>query len=178
VFPRCIAHGHVGLGGCYELTPNAESYDTPLVLPPCRRLSAPASGAPRFEPTDLSATAIAASKLIAFRFAPNAKGTALRTCLHASRSGSVDSRDGGRTWSGTGTLRTVSEGGVGDASPLLDANNGRVWCFHSCGPSGIGFVEAKPGAATGPQTLRVHVMYRGAKKLWRKETLVLSDNVI
>lgn len=69
------------------------------------------------------------------------------------------SLDGGRTWSEAQTLRAVSEGGVGDASLLLDRNTGRVWCFHNYGPPGIGFLEAKPGASTGPQTLQVHAMY-------------------
>jgi sialidase-1 len=69
------------------------------------------------------------------------------------------SHDHGKTWSRAVFLRRVKEGGVGDASLLVDRNNGRVWCFHSYGPPGIGFDEAKPGASTGPATLQFHAMY-------------------
>jgi sialidase-1 len=68
------------------------------------------------------------------------------------------SRDGGRTWSTIRTLRAVAEGGVGDASLLLERRSGRVWCFHAYGPPGIGFVASKPGTVTGPTTLQVHAM--------------------
>jgi sialidase-1 len=69
------------------------------------------------------------------------------------------SRDRGRTWSRTVTIRQVPEGGVGDASLLLDRRTGRVWCFHSYGPPGIGFGTAKPGTRTGPTTFQFHAMF-------------------
>ncbi len=69
------------------------------------------------------------------------------------------SRDRGKTWSPTTTLRKVPEGGVGDASLLLDRNSGRVWCFHAYGPAGIGFNTAKAGERTGAQTLQVHAIF-------------------
>ena len=69
------------------------------------------------------------------------------------------SRDHGRTWSRAVTIRQVPEGGVGDASLLLDRRTGRVWCFHSYGPPGIGFGTAKPGARTGPTTFQFHAMF-------------------
>jgi sialidase-1 len=69
------------------------------------------------------------------------------------------SRDRGRTWSRTVTIRQVPEGGVGDASLLLDRRTARVWCFHSYGPPGIGFGTAKPGARTGPTTFQFHAMF-------------------
>ena len=69
------------------------------------------------------------------------------------------SADRGRTWSPQRALRAVSEGGVGDASLLLDRRTGRVWCFHSYGPPGIGFFTAKPGAVTGPETFQFHGMF-------------------
>jgi len=69
------------------------------------------------------------------------------------------SRDGGRTWSAAVTIRAVPAGGVGDASLLFDARRGRVWCFHSYGPPGIGFGTAQPGALTGPTTFQFHAMY-------------------
>lgn len=69
------------------------------------------------------------------------------------------SRDRGRTWSRAMTIRKVPEGGVGDASLLLDRRSGRVWCFHSFGPPGIGFGTAQPGAKTGPTTFQFHAIY-------------------
>jgi len=65
------------------------------------------------------------------------------------------SRDRGKTWSSPVTLRQVPEGGVGDASLLLDRRTGRVWCFHACGPPGIGFAESRPG----PRTLQCHAVF-------------------
>lgn len=62
--------------------------------------------------------------------------------------------DGGKHWEPARTIREVKEGGVGDASLLLDGSNGRVWCFHNYGPPGIGFHTAKPGARTGPTTFQ------------------------
>lgn len=69
------------------------------------------------------------------------------------------SRDRGATWSRTVTIRHVAEGGVGDASLLLDGRTGRIWCFHSYGPPGIGFGNAQPGARTGTATLQFHAMF-------------------
>lgn len=69
------------------------------------------------------------------------------------------SRDLGKTWTRVRTIRAVSEGGVGDASLLLDEKTGRVWCFFAYGPPGIGFRTAKPGERTGLQTLQVHAMF-------------------
>ncbi len=71
------------------------------------------------------------------------------------------SRDRGRTWSPVSTLRAVEEGGVGDASLLLDRRTGRIWCFHAYGPPGIGFPNAQAGAVTGPRTLQVHAITSG-----------------
>ncbi|HEY3379329.1 MAG TPA: sialidase family protein [Armatimonadota bacterium] len=68
------------------------------------------------------------------------------------------SSDQGRTWSAARTILAVKEGGVGDASLLLDRHTGRISCFHAYGPPGIGFSTAKPGAITGPGTLQVHAM--------------------
>jgi sialidase-1 len=65
------------------------------------------------------------------------------------------STDGGRHWTPTRTLRQVKEGGIGDASLLLDRSNGRVWCMHAYGPPGIGFGNSK----AGPSTLRVNAMH-------------------
>jgi sialidase-1 len=69
------------------------------------------------------------------------------------------SRDQGNTWSGSVTLRKVAEGGVGDASLLVDRRTGRVWCFHSYGPPGIGFGTAQPGARTGLTTFQFHAVF-------------------
>ncbi|HSU62113.1 MAG TPA: sialidase family protein, partial [Bryobacteraceae bacterium] len=67
--------------------------------------------------------------------------------------------DGGKHWEPARTIREVNEGGVGDASLLLDRSNGRVWCFHNYGPPGIGFQTAKPGARTGPTTLQFQAIH-------------------
>lgn len=69
------------------------------------------------------------------------------------------SSDRGKTWSPSRVIREVKEGGVGDASLLLDRKSGRIWCFHAYGPPGIGFRTAKPGERTGPTTLQVHAMW-------------------
>jgi sialidase-1 len=65
------------------------------------------------------------------------------------------STDGGRHWEPMRVLREVKEGGVGDASLLLDRTNGRVWCMHNYGPPGVGFGNSQPG----PNTLQVNAMY-------------------
>lgn len=67
--------------------------------------------------------------------------------------------DRGKTWSPITTILKVAEGGVGDASLLLDRDTGRVWSFHAYGPPGIGFMESKPGERTGAHTLQWHAMY-------------------
>ncbi len=69
------------------------------------------------------------------------------------------SEDRGRSWSGMVTLRKVPEGGVGDASLLLDRRTGRIWCFHSYGPPAIGWETAQPGARTGSTTFQFHAMH-------------------
>lgn len=65
----------------------------------------------------------------------------------------------GKDWEKARTIQEVKEGGVGDASLLLDRSNGRVWCFFNYGPPGIGFQSAKPGARTGPTTLQLHAIH-------------------
>jgi len=69
------------------------------------------------------------------------------------------SRDRGRTWSPVRTLRAVKEGGVGDASLLVDRKTGRIWCFHAYGPPGVGFPTSQAGSTTGPTTLQVHAIH-------------------
>lgn len=69
------------------------------------------------------------------------------------------SLNGGRDWEPMKIIQAAKEGGVGDASLLLDRSNGRIWCFHAYGPPGIGFPTAKPGARTGPTTLQLHAIY-------------------
>ena len=59
------------------------------------------------------------------------------------------SLDGGRTWQDSVTIRTVSEGGVGDPSLLVDRSNARIWCFHAFCP------QSKP---MGARVLEVHVI--------------------
>jgi sialidase-1 len=65
----------------------------------------------------------------------------------------------GKDWEAPRTIQKVKEGGVGDASLLLDRSTGRVWCFFNYGPPGIGFPTAKPGARTGPTTLQFHAIH-------------------
>ena len=65
------------------------------------------------------------------------------------------SSDGGKHWSAVRILREVNEGGVGDASLLVDRHNGRIWCMHAYGPPGVGFGNSKPG----PDTLQVNAIH-------------------
>ncbi len=65
----------------------------------------------------------------------------------------------GRTWTPPRTIVQPAEGGVGDASLLLERETGRVWCFFSYGPPGIGFRTAHAGARTGPTTFQIHAMH-------------------
>ena len=65
----------------------------------------------------------------------------------------------GKTWTPPVTIQSPPEGGVGDAALLADRDTGRVWCFFSYGPPGIGFATAQPGAVTGPQTFQFHAIY-------------------
>ncbi|MDZ7636864.1 MAG: sialidase family protein [Bryobacterales bacterium] len=67
------------------------------------------------------------------------------------------SSDSGLSWTPAETLASTQNGGVGDASLLLDAR-GRVWCFFAYGPPGIGFRTAKPGGVSGPEVLQVHAL--------------------
>jgi sialidase-1 len=67
--------------------------------------------------------------------------------------------DAGKNWEAARTIQKVKEGGVGDASLLLDRSTGRVWCFFHYGPPGIGFMTAKAGAKTGPTTLQLHAIH-------------------
>lgn len=67
--------------------------------------------------------------------------------------------NGGKDWEPMRTIKKVKEGGVGDASLLLDRSTGRVWCFFNYGPPGIGFHTAKPGDRTGPTTFQFHAMH-------------------
>ncbi len=67
--------------------------------------------------------------------------------------------DGGKTWTPAKTIQQVKEGGVGDASLLVNRQTGRVWCFFAYGPPGIGFKSSRAGTRTGPSTLQVHAIY-------------------
>ena len=65
------------------------------------------------------------------------------------------STDGGQHWEPSRILREVKEGGVGDASLLLDRSNGRVWCMYNYGPPGVGFGNSQ----AGPNTLQVQAIH-------------------
>lgn len=69
--------------------------------------------------------------------------------------------DKGHTWTPPRFVVQPPEGGVGDASLLLERETGRVWCFFSYGPPGIGFRTAKAGTRTGPTTFQIHAMHSG-----------------
>ena len=87
------------------------------------------------------------------------------------------SHDSGGTWSATITLRQVAAGGVGDASLLLDHRTGRIWCFHSYGPPGIGWETAQPGARTGPTTFQFHAIFSDDEGLTWSEPVDLTPQV-
>lgn len=67
--------------------------------------------------------------------------------------------DNGHTWTPPRTLVQPPVGGAGDASLLLEHETGRVWCFFSYGPPGIGFTTGKAGARTGPATFQIHATH-------------------
>jgi arylsulfatase A-like enzyme len=87
------------------------------------------------------------------------------------------SKDQGKTWSPAVTIRQVPEGGVGDASLLLDRRTGRVWCFHSYGPPGIGWATAEPGARTGPKTFQFHAIHSDDEGATWSEPVDLTPQV-
>lgn len=64
----------------------------------------------------------------------------------------------GADWDAPRTIQEAKEGGVGDASLLLDRATGRVWCFFTYGPPGIGFWNAEPGNVTGAKTLQIYAI--------------------
>lgn len=67
--------------------------------------------------------------------------------------------DNGRTWTPSRTLVQPADGGVGDASLLLERGRHRVWCFFAYGPPGVGFKTSRPGTRTGSSTLQVHAIH-------------------
>ena len=85
--------------------------------------------------------------------------------------------DTGKNWEPARTIQKVKEGGVGDASLLLDRSTGRVWCFFNYGPPGIGFMTAKPGAKTGPTTLQLHAIHSDDDGATWSEAVDLSPQV-
>lgn len=85
--------------------------------------------------------------------------------------------DAGKTWTPPITLVKVNEGGVGDASLLLDRDTGRVWCFHAYGPPGVGFVESRAGERTGSHTLQWHAIYSDNDGATWSEAIDLTPQV-
>lgn len=85
--------------------------------------------------------------------------------------------DRGKTWSPAATIIKAANGGVGDASLLLDRETGRVWCFHAYGPPGIGFFESKPGERTGPHTLQWHAVHSDDDGVTWSEPVDLTPQV-
>jgi len=79
--------------------------------------------------------------------------------------------DGGRTWTPPMVIREVSEGGVGDASLLLDRRTGRVWCFFAYGAPGVGFFTATS------RQLRIQAMYTDSDGLSWSEPVDLSPQL-
>jgi len=67
--------------------------------------------------------------------------------------------DNGAHWEPLRTIVAADQGGVGDPSLLLDRDTGRIWCFFAYGPPGIGFMNSKAGAVTGPTTIQVHTVF-------------------
>ena len=67
--------------------------------------------------------------------------------------------DDGRTWTPSRILVQPPQGGVGDASLLLERSRNRVWCFFAYGPPGVGFQNSRPGVRTGSSTLQVHAIH-------------------
>lgn len=67
------------------------------------------------------------------------------------------SLDSGQTWSEPKTISDFGEQGGGDAALLLDRDTGRLWCFFTYAPDGVGVRTSQPGV-TG-NTFQLHLMW-------------------
>ncbi len=67
------------------------------------------------------------------------------------------STDSGETWSKPTVIADFGKQGVGDPSLLVDQSNGRLWCFFTYAPDGVGVKTSKPGILEG--TFQLHMMY-------------------
>jgi sialidase-1 len=85
--------------------------------------------------------------------------------------------DNGKNWEPFRTIQEVKEGGVGDASLLLDHSTGRIWCFFAYGPGGIGFRNSQPGTVTGSSTLQVHAIHSDDEGATWSEAVDLSPQL-
>ena len=55
------------------------------------------------------------------------------------------SLDNGATWSAPQVIADFGKEGCGDSALLLDRTNGRLWCFFTHGPEGVGVSTSQPG---------------------------------
>lgn len=67
------------------------------------------------------------------------------------------STDSGETWSEPRVISDFGREGGGDAALLVDRENGRLWCFFTYAPDGVGVKTSKPGI-TG-DTFQLYLMY-------------------
>ncbi|MCC6694374.1 MAG: exo-alpha-sialidase [Candidatus Hydrogenedentes bacterium] len=67
------------------------------------------------------------------------------------------SMDSGETWTSSQVIADFGTLGCGDSSLLLDRETGRLWCFFTHAPDGVGVGTSQPGI--DGQTFQLHLMY-------------------
>ncbi|MDX9973817.1 MAG: sialidase family protein [FCB group bacterium] len=67
------------------------------------------------------------------------------------------STDSGNTWGPSMVVADFGAQGCGDAALLADRDTGRLWCFFTYAPDGVGVQTSRPGI--DGQTFQLHLMY-------------------
>lgn len=67
------------------------------------------------------------------------------------------SHDAGHTWTEPKVIADFGREGGGDAALLLDRETGRLWCFFTYAPAGVGVRTSQPGVSGN--TFQLHLMY-------------------
>jgi len=67
------------------------------------------------------------------------------------------SLDSGETWSEAKVISDFGKQGGGDAALLVERDTGRLWCFFTYAPAGVGVKTSQPGIAG--DTFQLHLMH-------------------
>ena len=65
--------------------------------------------------------------------------------------------DSGNTWTDSEVISDFGEQGAGDAALLVDRDTGRVWCFLTYAPDGVGVKTSRPGI--DGDTFQLYLMF-------------------